>query len=69
MSVIERETYSAIGTTTGTRLPAFLLVWGRDWLDVSECREPGRRQGVDRGPAHTAMLGVTSAQERYRVLN
>lgn len=38
MSVIERETYSAIGTTAGTRLHMLVLVWGQDWLVAFEYR-------------------------------
>lgn len=58
--VIECETYSAIGITTGTRLHMLVLVSGQDWLEASEYREPGWRQSVDSGLECTAELGVMS---------
>lgn len=59
--MIEHETYCAIGITTGTRLHMLVLVWGQDWLEVSEYREPGWRPSVDSGLECTAELGVMSA--------
>lgn len=58
--MIEHETYSAIGITTGTRLHMLVLVWGQDWLEGSKYREPGRRPSVDSGFECTVELGVMS---------
>lgn len=58
--MIEHEMYSAIGITTGTRLHMLVLMWGQDWLEVSEYREPGWRPSVDSGLECTAELGVMS---------
>lgn len=58
--VIECETYSASGTTTGTRLHMLVRVWGQDWLEASEYREPEWRQSVDSELECTAELGVMS---------
>lgn len=62
--MIEQETYSATGTTTGTRLHTVVLVWRQDWLGVSEYREPGWRPSVDSGAECTAELGVMSTLKK-----
>lgn len=66
--MIERETYSAIGTTAGTRLHMLVLVWGQDWLVAFEYRNQDGGRVWTVGWDAQASWGV-SAQKRYHVLN